>query len=450
MTDRKQMAQAGLAGDTPKSGRPAPGNWRTIDPMLRVAMLSYHTCPLATLGGKDTGGMNVYVRDLTRELGRLGIHVDVFTRSQDEHVPHILHDLGYGNRVVHVPAGPELPLPKKQLAEYLPQFVEGIKAFAAEKGLSYDIIHSHYWMSGLAAEMLSDTWRVPIVHMFHTLGEMKNRIAQSESEKEGAYRLEGERRVLKRADRIVAATLAEQAQLQWLYKADLRKISIIPPGIDPCHFYPIPTDEAKEFIGIPKDDRMILFVGRIEPLKGVATLIRAVSCLRIQEMEKPAYLAIIGGDPNVSPTEMTAEMTRLQSLCDDLCMKHMVVFLGKRGQDTLPYYYSAAEVLVMPSHYESFGMVALEAMACGTPVIASQVGGLAFLVQDGITGFHVPDGDHSALCEKLTTLIADHDLRRQMGENAFRYAREYAWESIAGHIINLYQSLLQGKIDIYL
>ncbi len=418
--------------------------------MLRVAMLSYHTCPLATLGGKDTGGMNVYVRDLTRELGRLGIHVDVFTRSQDEHVPHILHDLGYGNRVVHVPAGPELPLPKKQLAEYLPQFVEGIKAFAAEKGLSYDIIHSHYWMSGLAAEMLSDTWRVPIVHMFHTLGEMKNRIAQSESEKEGAYRLEGERRVLKRADRIVAATLAEQAQLQWLYKADPRKISIIPPGIDPCHFYPIPTDEAKEFIGIPKDDRMILFVGRIEPLKGVATLIRAVSCLRIQEMEKPAYLAIIGGDPNVSPTEMTAEMTRLQSLCDDLCMKHMVVFLGKRGQDTLPYYYSAAEVLVMPSHYESFGMVALEAMACGTPVIASQVGGLAFLVQDGITGFHVPDGDHSALCEKLTTLIADHDLRRQMGENAFRYAREYAWESIAGHIINLYQSLLQGKIDIYL
>ncbi len=418
--------------------------------MIRVAMLSYHTCPLATLGGKDTGGMNVYVRDLTHELGRLGIHVDVFTRSQDEHVPHILHDLGHGNRVVHVPAGPEQPLPKRELAGHIPQFVEGIKAFAAEKGIRYDLIHSHYWMSGLAAEMLSEAWNAPIVHMFHTLGEMKNRIAQTESEKEGAYRLDGERQVLKRADKIIAATLAELAQLQWLYKADTRKITIVPPGVDTCHFYPIPADEAKDYIGIPKDDRMILFVGRIEPLKGVDTLIRAVSCLRVKEMEKPAYLAIIGGDPNASPEEMTAEMTRLQSLCDDLCMKHLVVFLGKRGQDTLPYYYSAAEVLVMPSHYESFGMVALEAMACGTPVIASQVGGLAFLVQDGITGFHVPDGDHDSLCEKLTQLIADHDLRRQMGENAHRYACEYAWETIAGRIITIYQGLLQNKVDVYL
>jgi D-inositol-3-phosphate glycosyltransferase len=418
--------------------------------MIRVAMLSYHTCPLATLGGKDTGGMNVYVRDLTRELGRVGIHVDVFTRSQDEHVPHVLHDLGYGNRVVHVPAGPEQPLPKRELAGYLPQFAEGIKAFAAEKGIRYDLIHSHYWMSGLAAEMLSDAWNIPIVHMFHTLGEMKNRIAQNDSEKEGAYRLDGERRVLARADKVIAATLAEKAQLQWLYKADTRKIAVIPPGVDTCHFYPIPSDEAKEFIGIPKDDRLILFVGRIEPLKGVDTLIRAVSCLRVQEMEKPAYLAIIGGDPDASPEEMSAEMTRLQQLCQDLCMERMVIFLGKRGQDTLPYYYSAAEVLVMPSHYESFGMVALEAMACGTPVIASQVGGLAFLVQDGVTGFHVPDGDDEALCEKLTRLNTDHDLRRQMGENASNYACEYAWETIARHIITVYQSLLQDKVDVYL
>ena len=152
--------------------------------MLRIAMLSYHTCPLATLGGKDTGGMNVYVRDLTRELGRMGIHVDVFTRSQDEHVPHVLHDLGYGNRVVHIPAGPEEPKSKNAIATYIPEFVEGIKQFAGEKGIHYDLIHSHYWMSGLAAEALSDAWGgVPIVHMFHTLGEMKNRVARSEDER---------------------------------------------------------------------------------------------------------------------------------------------------------------------------------------------------------------------------------------------------------------------------
>ena len=179
--------------------------------MLHIAMLSYHTCPLAILGGKDTGGMNVYVRELTRQLGRMGVHVDVFTRSQDEHVPHVVHELGYGNRVVHVPAGPEVPMAKRELAEYIPQFVEGIEQFAAEKDIRYDLIHSHYWMSGLAAENLSDAWGgVPIVHMFHTLGEMKNRIARTDEEREGPYRIDGEKRVLARADRIVAATLAER------------------------------------------------------------------------------------------------------------------------------------------------------------------------------------------------------------------------------------------------
>ena len=155
-------------------------------------MLSYHTCPLATLGGKDTGGMNVYVRGLTLELGRMGIHVDVFTRSQDEHVPHVLHDLGFGNRVVHVPAGPEVPLPKRELAGYIPKFVDGVHQFAEEKGIKYDLLHSHYWMSGLAAGALSDQWAgLPILQMFHTLGEMKNRVARSEAEREGAYRLDG-------------------------------------------------------------------------------------------------------------------------------------------------------------------------------------------------------------------------------------------------------------------
>jgi len=410
--------------------------------MFNIAMISYHTCPLATLGGKDTGGMNVYVRDLTTELGRMGIHVDVFTRSQDEHVPHVLHDLGFGNRVVHIPAGPEQPMPKKELASHIPQFVEGIKQFAAERGIRYDVIHSHYWMSGLAAEQLKAEWDIPIVHMFHTLGEMKNRIAVSEAEKEGAYRLNGERQVLRAADVIVAATLAEQAQLQWLYKADLRKVVIIPPGVDACHFYPIPSDEAKDYVGIPREDRMVLFVGRIEPLKGVDTLIKAMSCLRVKEFERPAYLAIVGGDPNVPPEEMSVEMARLQSLCHDLCMDRMVVFLGKRGQDTLPYYYSAAEVLVMPSHYESFGMVALEAMACGTPVVASQVGGLAFLVQDGVTGFHVPDQDEEALCDRLTRLLGNSSLRSQMGQAAADYARKYSWHQIASQVIEVYERLL--------
>jgi len=169
---------------------------RLYQKTMNVAMLSYHTCPLATLGGKDTGGMNVYVQDLTRHLGRMGIHVDVFTRSQDEHIPHVLHDLGYGNRVVHVPAGPEECLPKEESATYLPEFVKGIQDFASQKGLQYDLIHSHYWMSGLAALDLRAAWGTPIVHMFHTLGVMKNRVARQASQLEGDYRIQGEQRVL--------------------------------------------------------------------------------------------------------------------------------------------------------------------------------------------------------------------------------------------------------------
>jgi D-inositol-3-phosphate glycosyltransferase len=305
-------------------------------------------------------------------------------------------------------------------------------------------------MSGLAAEMLSDAWEIPMVQMFHTLGEMKNRVAQIDDERESRYRLESERRLLARADRTIAATLAEKAQLEWLYKADARKLTVIPPGVDTGHFYPIPNDEAKEFIGIPDDDRMLLFVGRIEPLKGVDTLIRAMALMNASrnDCECPAYLAIIGGDPSASPEEMSVEMARLQALCRELDMDETVVFLGIRAQDTLPYYYSAAEVVVMPSHYESFGMVALEAMACGTPVIASQVGGLAFLVQDGVTGYHVPDGDSAALRDKLTLLLGDQALREKMGHQAAEHAQGYGWDKIATQIIAVYESLLQERPDL--
>lgn len=412
---------------------------------MRIALLSYHTCPLATLGGKDTGGMNVYVRDLTRQLGRMGVQVDVFTRSQDEHVPHVLHDLGYGNRVVHVPAGPEVPLPKQELEGYLPDFVQGVRSFAQGKGLRYDLIHSHYWLSGLAALELREVWGVPVVHMFHTLGLMKQRVARLPGEAEGDYRLNGEREVLRRADRIVAATPAEYAQIQWLYGADMQNVVVIPPGVDLSRFYPIPADEAKEFIGVQPCDRMILFVGRIEPLKGIDTLIQAIALMR-QTSQMPVCLTVIGGDPDAGPESGSAEMARLQAMCRQFGVADLVTFLGKRSQDTLPYYYSAAEVVVVPSHYESFGMVALEAMACGTPVVASQVGGLAFLVQDGITGFTVPVDDPQALCEDLAALIEDPELRREMGRKAAEFAREYGWEKIAARIVELYEEVL-GRRD---
>lgn len=414
--------------------------------MLRVAMISYHTCPLATLGGKDTGGMNVYVRELTRHLGENGIHVDVFTRSQDEHVPHILHDLGYGNRVVHVAAGPEYPLPKQELATYLPDFVRGIQDFAAAKKEEYNLIHSHYWMSGIAGGILKSSWDSPLIHMFHTLGLMKNRVARSETEIEGQYRIDGERKVLAGADRIVVATIAEKAQLEFLYRADPRKLSTIPPGVDVSRFYPIPADEAKAAVEIPPCQHMLLYVGRIEPLKGLETLIRAIANLKASDAldQFPFCLTIIGGDPDAGPEMISSEMARIKNLCQELGLADLVIFLGKQDQDQLAYYYSAADIVIMPSHYESFGMVALEAMACGTPVVASQVGGLGFLVQDGITGFVVPDGEPDALSERLYRLICEPDLRQRMGDQACEFAQAYSWQNITSQIITLYGQVLSS------
>ena len=409
---------------------------------MNIAMISYHTCPLATLGGKDTGGMNVYVREITRQLGELGVHVDVFTRSQDEHVPHVLHDLGYGNRVVHIPAGPEVPLPKQALVNHLLEFVQGIREFSAGKGLTYDVIHSHYWMSGVAALELKRLWNIPVVNMFHTLVLMKNRVAQSPAEIEGGYRLEGELKVLREADRIIAATPAELAQLQWLYQADISKIAVIPPGVDTGKFYPIPPDEAKEFIGVPPCGRMILFVGRIEPLKGLDVLLESIAQMRARDVseEYRFCLVVIGGEADRN--DMSAEMNRIQALREQSGLQDLVAFLGKRSQDTLPYYYSAAEVVVVPSHYESFGMVALEAMACGTPVVASQVGGLAYLVQDGQTGYTVPVDDPAALADRLLSLLSNPGLRQRMGETAVETARGYAWQRIANKVIAVYSDLV--------
>jgi len=410
---------------------------------MRIAVISYHTCPLATLGGKDAGGMNVYVREMSRFLGREGIQLDVFTRSQDEHVPHVLHDLGFGNRVAHITAGAEHPLPKKELACLIPEFADHILEFARNKELKYDLIHSHYWMSGLAAEKLAESWQVPVIQMFHTLGKLKQKVAKNAEEAEGEYRINGENRVISSADKIIASTSTEKDQLESLYGAEPGKIEIIPPGVDLSRFYPIPPDEAKEFVGIPLDERMLLFVGRIEPLKGIRTLLRAICYLREKEGgEKNLCLAVIGGDLENHDGKESEEMSLLNQLRDEYGLQDMVTFLGKQSQDSLPYYYSAAELVIMPSHYESFGMVALEAMACGTPVIASLVGGLIHLVEDGVTGYHVPVDDPAALSERISGLLQDKALRYRMGHDAFAFAKKFGWENITERMIQFYWKLL--------
>jgi len=410
--------------------------------MLRIAQLSVHTCPLATLGGKDTGGMNVYVRDLSRELVRRGHRVDVYTRSQDPTVPRVSRGLGRGGRVIHIPAGPERPYSKYKVYNHLAEFIQGVLAQAEADGITYDLIHSHYWLSGLAARELEARWHVPVVHMFHTLGRMKNTIARTSQEQEPPHRIRAEEEIICSAELIVAATPVEKEQLVELYGATPASIRVIPPGVDLERFYPIPPAQAKRQIGLEPDCRIILFVGRIEPLKGIETLLQAISHIarRRPELIRHMCVPIIGGDTTRSDKD--GEMAHLQNLREELGIGDVVTFLGARDQDTLQYYYAAAEMVVMPSDYESFGMVALEAMACGTPVVVSDVGGLAYLVRHGRTGYRVPARDPQALASKVARLLTDEGLRRRMGQRAVCWAEEHSWQIVAGRIEGVYAELV--------
>ncbi len=408
-------------------------------------MLSVHTCPLATLGGKETGGMNVYVRDLSRELTQRGHRVDVYTRSQDPNIPRVDETgLGRGARVIHLPAGPEQPYSKHQVYDHLPEFVDGVLAQAERDGICYDVLHSHYWLSGVVARELRARWRAPIVHMFHTLGKMKNAVAQRAEEQEPLRRIEVENGIVQFADGLVAATPVEEKQLTQLYGADPDRVHVISPGVDTALFHPIPSTYAKERIGLCPDSRTILFVGRIEPLKGIDNLLRAIAQIVDWRpgLRQGMCVPIIGGDPD--RIRQDDEMVRLQELREELGIEDVVMFLGAKDQDTLQYYYSAAEVVVMPSDYESFGMVALEAMACGTPVVASDVGGLAFLVRDGRTGYRVPARDPGALADRIVRLLTDEALRRRIGQRAACWAESYSWASIADDIEALYREIISA------
>jgi D-inositol-3-phosphate glycosyltransferase len=416
---------------------------------MRIALISFHTSPLATLGGKDTGGMNVYVRDVARELGRRGIVADIFTRSQGSESLRIDPRLGPNVRVIHVPAGPEAPLPKHALHQYVPDFAEWVCRFVAQPdearaGPPYDVIHAHYWLSGLVAESLRQCWGVKFVMTFHTLAELKNQVAERVQDRESDLRLRSECHLCSVADRITANTSVEKTQLVRLYGAGSSRIRVVPPGVDLARFRPVEQGYARKVIGIPADKRLILFAGRIERLKGIDALFRAVAILRERRTDWDwgnVSVAVIGGDHSAAGQRANEEMARLHALRSALGLDDVIAFLGARDQDALQYYYAAAEVLVMPSHYESFGMVALEAMACGTPVIASDVGGLSTLVQHNKTGLRVRANDSSELARAIERLLDDDALRRRMGQAAACYAEGFSWQKVVDLLLSVYDEL---------
>ncbi|MEO1163889.1 MAG: glycosyltransferase [Chloroflexota bacterium] len=409
----------------------------------RLAMLSVHTSPLAPMGGKKTGGMNVYIRELAQELGARGIAVDIFTRRTSFDEPEIDHGIGENVRVIYLSAGPVGALKPDAIFPHLPQFTARLMAFATRHSLKYDIIYSHYWLSGAVGQKLKESWGTPFVQMFHTLGQMKQRIL-SHSTIMPNQRICTETEIVSWADRIVAATPAEHSQLMWLYRANRRKIEIIPPGVNTARFHPLSQADAQHELGYEPQEKILLFVGRIEPLKAVDTIIQALAYVRQHNafLLENIRFAVVGGDPNDTSD---SEMMRLQQLTTENNLTEVVQFLGAKDQNILPTYYAAATAVIMPSDYESFGMVALEAMATGTPVIASNVGGLAYLVKDEETGFLVPVREPQSIAECITRLVSDDTTSKRMGEQASQLAHEYAWHNIADRLLGVFDDILGRK-----
>ena len=401
---------------------------------LRVAMLSVHTCPLAVLGGKDTGGMNVYVRELSRELGRMGVDVDVFTRSQNPAIARVVR-MADRVRVIHVPAGPQAPIARETLAAHLDEFVEGADAWRIARALDYDLIYSHYWLSGIAGQALAARWAVPMLQMFHTLARLKNMAARRLEELEPALRLTAETDLVAAVDRVIAANAVEREHLIWHYAADPSRIAVIPCGVDTELFRPGDATDARRSLGLT-DGPTIVYVGRLAPIKGLDTLLAALARLRAQQTA--AKLLIVGGDTDESLDGREAGLRqRVRAAQLDGCVQ----FLGPQPQEVLRSCYVAADVTVLPSYYESFGLVALEAMACGSPVIASRVGGLTTTVRDGVTGLLVPDGDVAALAACLRELLGDPDRRARMGREGVRWAARHRWPCVAEAVCREFAAL---------
>ncbi|MDQ3987338.1 MAG: glycosyltransferase [Actinomycetota bacterium] len=405
----------------------------------RIAVISYHSSPLNAPGSGDSGGMTVYVRELSHALARLGFSTDIFTRAVDAR--HRVVDLEPGVRVVCVPAGPPEPVAKERLGDYVDEFVAGIGAFATFQRLAYDVVHSHYWQSGLAAKMLVERWGTPFVHSHHTLGLVKNRNLAPGDLPESQDRVEGELEVISEADVLVASTDDEWGQLSCLYGAPHDRIKTIHPGVDHDLFSPGDRKLARDRLGLSTEDRIILSVGRIQPLKGLELAVRAVEQL-VPALEGRVVLQIVGGASGRSGDD---EIARLRALAADLGVEKLVRFEGPRPHEELPAYYRAADVLAVCSHYESFGLVALEAHASGTPVVATAVGGLSHIVRDEGSGFLIDTRDPAEFAARLKTVLSDPSLLRRFGREAQSAAASFSWDETAGELADLYHCLVSER-----
>ena len=390
---------------------------------LKIAMIAAHSCPVGELGAKDTGGMSVYIRELARELSKQGHTVDVYTRVHDPADP-IIDDLGEGARLIHLKAGQEAKINKLEVYEYLPEFTRNLENFRENNGLNYDLVFSHYWLSGLVGQNLQRRWRVPHVVMFHTLGAVKNAIGIGEGDPE--LRIASEKELIDSCQCIIAATHRSREEHKRYYGAAPGKVSVVPCGVNMKLFQPVAPSLAREKLGL-SDEKVLLFVGRIDPLKGADRLLDAIPYLKKFESVR---LIIIGGDES-----SRREIEKLRQRCAELGISDKVTFQGTVKQAELPGFYSAADVCVVPSYYESFGLVPLEALACGTPVVAADIGDVKNIIRPGKTGYVVSTNTPENLADGIARVLSKPPRDMESALTIRASVSRFDWANVAGEIV---------------
>ena len=406
-------------------------------------MISFHTNPFAPLGGKQTGGMNVYIRELSRSLAHRGHSIDIFIRSADQTSSSI--EIETDIRLIKIPLKKIKSGSVNQIDKEISSFSRKVIKFSKDNKRKYAIVHAHYWTSGMAAIELSNEWKIPSILMMHTLGLMKERL-QLISKNEANIRIRSERRAIAHSDQLIAATIAEEAELQWLYEVAKEKITVISPGVDLGLFKATAMASARRNINMPLQEKFLLFVGRIDAIKGLETLLSALNIIHKSEAIPNLQLNIIGGHTDKNGKFSNPEINRLIQLAKKLKINSHINFLGSKTQEELPTYYNAADIVILPSHYESFGLVALEAMACARPVLATRVGGLAYLIKHNESGLLSPPGDSESMANNILQLLEDEDLAIQLGANGLLIAQTKSWHSIAGQIESTYHEMIHDPI----
>jgi len=404
----------------------------------RVAVVSLHTSPLDQPGTGDSGGMNVYVREVTGRLARRGVAVDVFTRCAGRGVPEV-EDVGPLTRVIQVNAGPCAPVPKDELPALVPLFVDHVLDRYRTDGRPYDLVHAHYWLSGSVGSVARSRWAVPLVASFHTLGEVKNR-ALGPGALETPARLLGERQAIMAADRILVPTPLEAEHLTALYGAPADRVRIVAPGVDTEWFRPRPKEQARERLGL-RGRRVAMFLGRIQPLKGPDVAIRTVAeaIRRDLDATRGLVLAVVGGP---SGSGGPSELDGLARLARSLGIGDRVRFFPPRPHEELPWVYSAADVFLMPSRSESFGLAALEAPASGVPGVAAAGGGLGYVVADGQSGVLVEGHDPGRHAARLLEVLREPALSRRLSMGAVGQAARYPWTETVEGVLGTYGELI--------